>query len=805
MINNLAVQLYAAGLGVFPCSANKAPAVPKGVAWQHVATGNPQGINWPSGLVGLPIPAGVVVLDLDTYKGVTREQVEAVIGCRLPWDQALIQTTMHGGQHYAFATTWPVIQGTNIKVEGFDTRVAGKGYICSGEGYTPVGFGPYAMAHPESLPVLPDSCRKVLEHLPAKPTERTELPEGDKDVETIKQALSHISPGCSRSEWLRVGLALRHQFHDDESTGLALFDAWSSGRFTATGDAPENYSAETMDHQWGSFKAEGGLTIATLFYSAISAGWTPPAGLDTSAAFGGTAATAGQFDQIIDDITENGGNPKSTNALITAIQAVQCNGLQRGILLATLHRELKENGLLTKDVKKLLEGKKPPRPQGEYGANHTENATVFIDTHYPNGTICRSQQVWYVFNGKAWEQREDEDIAHEVAIALAPSMPQVAVVTGTATMMRLLATNLTKKIGDIPEGIVLMQNGALDLNTGRLTGHHKDYFTTNILPYSYNIQARSAEWGQFMWDAFEGDEERIDLLQEWFGYMMSSSYDYQKVMLLLGPKRCGKGTIGRVLKLLVGEQNYTGGTLTSFARDSFIESLRTKTVMFIGDAAKNIPRGVVDYVVERVKGISGCDDQTFDRKYKSTLSEQLPTRITIAGNHVPRLFDDSGALASRLVVLPMNVSWYGREDPTLFGRLVQDIEGIAIWALQGLARLNQNGRFTIPAASQAETDYISEAYSPLRMFLDSACIMGGVEFVSAEDVYSTYKAWAVLNQEDHILPRRTFIGSFKDLTRGTGIIYGPHRTPGASPVRGFKGLTLRQLGQGGSIPLTAVK
>jgi phage/plasmid-associated DNA primase len=227
--------------------------------------------------------------------------------------------------------------------------------------------------------------------------------------------------------------------------------------------------------------------------------------------------------------------------------------------------------------------------------------------------------------------------------------------------------------------------------------------------------------------------------------------------------------------------------------------------MFIGDAAKNIPRGVVDYVVERVKGISGCDDQTFDRKYKSTLSEQLPTRITIAGNHVPRLFDDSGALASRLVVLPMNVSWYGREDPTLFGRLVQDIEGIAIWALQGLARLNQNGRFTIPAASQAETDYISEAYSPLRMFLDSACIMGGVEFVSAEDVYSTYKAWAVLNQEDHILPRRTFIGSFKDLTRGTGIIYGPHRTPGASPVRGFKGLTLRQLGQGGSIPLTAVK
>lgn len=810
MINNLAVQLRAAGLHVFPCSANKAPAVPKGVAWQQVAQGDPQNINWPSGLVGLPIPAGVAIIDLDTYKGVTREQVEAAIGCRLPWDKALIQTTQRGGQHYAFATTWPVKQGTDIKdrngrdIVGLDTRVEGKGYICAGEGYTANGFGVYAMAHPGALPRLPEECRDVLEHRPKAPTERAELPEGDKDVETIRQALRHLDPGCSRTEWLRVGLALRHQFHDDEPTGLALFDQWSSGELCGK-DAPENYSAETIDHQWSSFKTEGGITIATLFYSAISAGWTPPAGIDTSSAFGASAASGDLFDGLIDRITEKGGDPKATSELITSITILQCNPLQRGILLATLHRELKENGLLTKDVKKLLEGKKPPRPQGEYAQNHTENATVFIDTHYPGETICRSQQVWYTYGGKAWEAKDDSDIKHEVAIALAHSMPQHSTVSGTYSMMEALATNPGKKIGDAPAGIMLTQNGALDLNTGKLTGHSKDYFTTNILPYNYNIQARSSTWDTFLSQIFEGDNERIELLQEWFGYMMSPDYKYQKVMLLLGPKRCGKGTLGQVLKLLVGRQNYTGGTLTSFADDAFIESLQTKTVMFIGDAAKNIPRGVVDYVVERIKGVSGCDEQTFRRKFKSTLSEQIPTRITIAGNHVPRLFDDSGALASRLLVLPMNVSWYGREDPTLFAKLARDIEGIAIWALQGLARLNQNGRFTVPAASQAETDYISEAYSPLRMFLDAECVIGGEESVSGEDVYNSYHAWAIRHQEDTILSRRIFTSSFKDLTRGTGIVYGVHRTKGGDPHRGFKGLTLNNVAPSGSIPLTAVK
>lgn len=805
MTNNLALQLYAAGLGVFPCRADKAPAVPKGADWRELARLQPDIHRWSSGVIGLPVPPGTVILDLDTYKGVTREQVDTALGCRLPWDSALIQHTQNGGQHYAFAVDWPVLQDSDLLgVTGFDTRVAGKGYICAGDGYTPAGFGLFGLMHPENLPQLPEVCRAALEHRPAEPSTPAVLPEGNKDVNTIRQALAHLNPGCSRGEWLRVGLALRHQFHDDGSTGMAVFDEWSRGALTATGEPPENYSAETMQHQWSSFKPEGGITIATLFYSAIGAGWAPPAGIDTSAAFGGTAASSGQFDTLIDRITELGGNPKSTNDLIAAVQALACNELQRGILLATLHRELKDAGLLTKEVRKQLEGKRPARPQGEYGKNHTENAAAFIDTHYPEGTICRSQEVWYVYNNRSWEVLDEGHVKHLVAIAMAPSMPQHSTVTGTYNMMSELVAVPGRNIGDMPPGLVLTQNGVLDLNSGALLPHNKDYFTTNILPYNYNIQARSDEWQRFLESIFEGDQERIALLQEWFGYLLSGSYDYQKVMLLLGPRRCGKGTIGKVLQLLVGDQNFSGGALRSFTSDKFIDSLRTKTVMFIGDAEKRMPRNTVDHIIERIKSISGNDAVSFDRIYKRSLTERLPTRITVAANNVPGLFDDSGALASRLLVLPFNVSFYNREDPLLYSRLAQDIEGIAIWALQGLARLNQNGRFTVPEASQAETDYISEAYSPLRMFLDAACIMGGDGYVPAIDVYNSYKAWAILNQEDNILPRRTFISSFKDLVRGTPCIYGTHRTAEGT-IRGFKGLTLRQLGEGGSIPLTAVK
>lgn len=101
-MNQTAQQLKAHGLGVFPCLQNKMPAVPKGTSWKDWAHAELNALPWPSDIVGVPIPSGVVVLDLDTYKGITREYVEAGAGFAIPWDAAHIQTTQSGGQHYAF-------------------------------------------------------------------------------------------------------------------------------------------------------------------------------------------------------------------------------------------------------------------------------------------------------------------------------------------------------------------------------------------------------------------------------------------------------------------------------------------------------------------------------------------------------------------------------------------------------------------------------------------------------------------------------------------------------------------------------
>lgn len=810
MIDVLAQQLYNAGIASFPCLSNKAPAVPKGSSWREEALKHPSEQSWNgSGVVGVPVPDGIVVIDLDTYKGVSRQQVEQALGCLIPWDAAHIQTTQNGGQHYAFRCSWRVRYGSNIAgVKGLDTRCPGKGYIATGTGYFPANQGVFSLSCPSLLPELPEQARHMLEHVDIEKTAPAQQASSQQDVDAVREALRFIDPQCGRKEWVNIGLALRSYFKDDPYTGGCIYNEWSSGELGGV-ETPTNYDPDGIEQQWYSFGPDGDTTIGTLFGKAIENGYNPPRGIDTALAFAGGAGAASDdaFGNLVDKIIASGGDPKKTNELIADVQGLACNELQRGMLKATLQRELKDADLLTKGIKSLLDGApaKKDKTPGMYGTNHTENAVMFLTEYYPDETLVRSEQVWYKYDGKIWVEVSEDDIQGHLAIIMAPSYPQASTVSGTFSMMKNLC-NVSRKIGETPDNLVIVQNGVLDLNSGALLPHDKSFFTTNILPYNYNIQARCPAWSDFMHNVFEGDQERIALLQEWFGYMLTNSYEHQKIMLMPGPKRSGKGTIGRVLNMLVGDDNFSGGTLIAMADSSFIHSLMSKTVMFIGDAANKVPGNLSAQIAERFKNISGCDKIPISRKYLSNINARIPARITIASNHIPKLFDDSGALASRLLVLPFNVSFLGREDLTLFAKLQADIEGIAMWALQGLARLKQSGRFTTPAASLAEIEYIDEAFSPLNTFIIQECELGDPASVtSSGDIYNAYTAWCLANQDDIVLTRRQFTAAFKDGTRGKGVTYGTHRCDDDKPRRAFRGVKISHPVNTGSIPLTAVK
>ncbi len=112
-------QVREAGLACFICNKNKTPWSNYRRDWRKSATTvlNVENVDIESGIGGLPVPAGVLIVDLDLYKGVTREKASKALGGTIPWQQSLIQTTQRGGEHHAFQFNLDISQRSNYPIE----------------------------------------------------------------------------------------------------------------------------------------------------------------------------------------------------------------------------------------------------------------------------------------------------------------------------------------------------------------------------------------------------------------------------------------------------------------------------------------------------------------------------------------------------------------------------------------------------------------------------------------------------------------------------------------------------------------
>ena len=73
------------------------------------------------------------------------------------------------------------------------------------------------------------------------------------------------------------------------------------------------------------------------------------------------------------------------------------------------------------------------------------------------------------------------------------------------------------------------------------------------------------------------------LLKQWYGYVLSGRTDLQKMLMWLGPKRGGKGTVARLMKRLVGPDAYAGMTVEALRRNFALQNLIDKSLVVFPD------------------------------------------------------------------------------------------------------------------------------------------------------------------------------------------------------------------------------
>lgn len=298
------------------------------------------------------------------------------------------------------------------------------------------------------------------------------------------------------------------------------------------------------------------------------------------------------------------------------------------------------------------------------------------------------------------------------------------------------------------EGWIAFANGLFRIgDPARIetAAHTARFFTPWTLDYPFDAKADCPTWLAFLDDVLDGDPERIDLLQRWFGLLLTPDTSYQKLLLLVGPPRAGKGTIVRVIGALIGRDNCACPTLSSLATRFGMAPLLTRTVALIPDAHIGKHADGVR-VAEVLKSIVGEDPQDVDRKYREPLSSvRLQTRFVVSCNELAHFTDPSGALAARLSVIPFFNSYVGREDRTLERRLRAERSGIANWAIVGLARLRSEGRLNVPARSQAIHDNFKRLTSPVAAFVEDCAELHATFSQRTADVFAAWVGWCRAN------------------------------------------------------------
>lgn len=356
-------------------------------------------------------------------------------------------------------------------------------------------------------------------------------------------------------------------------------------------------------------------------------------------------------------------------------------------------------------------------------------------------------------------------------------------------------------IGDVgdalqwkPTDVLVCRNGLIhlpSLTTGQADHMRKTtprLFVTAGTDYDFAPDApRPDAWLEFLASLWPDDAESVGALQEWMGYFLTADTAQQKILMVIGPRRSGKGTICRTMTALVGKANVCGPTLASLSTNFGLWPFIGKSLAIISDARLG-GRTDSQIVVERLLSISGEDSLTIDRKNLEPLTVKLSTRLMLCSNELPRLGDSSGALAGRMILLRLTQSFYGREDHALTDKLLGELPGILLWAIEGWRRLHDRGRFLQPAAADEMRGEMEDLASPVGAFVRDRCTVGPECEVIRSDLHSAYTEWAKAKGKQHTEDETGFGRSLRAVL--PMLANRQHRIGGV-PVRFYAGLGLK--------------
>jgi len=330
--------------------------------------------------------------------------------------------------------------------------------------------------------------------------------------------------------------------------------------------------------------------------------------------------------------------------------------------------------------------------------------------------------------------------------------------------------------------------GTVELMTGNLREHRPQDYITKIAGCAPGREG-CPMFFQFLNKIFNGDQDLIDYLQKFFGYILTGLTTEHAMLFFHGAGANGKSVLVSTIAGILGEYHRVAPidtfTATGFSRHSTdlagLMCARLVTAHETEEGAK--------WAEAKLKALTGGDMITAQFMRQDYFDYVPAFKLVITGNHKPGLQSVDEATRRRLNLIPFNVTIPKADrDQSLAEKLKAEWPGILTWMIDGCLLWQKEGGLHPPQAVIAATDEYLESEDAMATWINERCELKESYYDTAAELFKSWKAWAELMRET--------VGSAKGFSNKLQARPGIRKIKiGDSKARGYSGIRVVKIEQ----------
>lgn len=287
---------------------------------------------------------------------------------------------------------------------------------------------------------------------------------------------------------------------------------------------------------------------------------------------------------------------------------------------------------------------------------------------------------------------------------------------------------------------ICLQNGTINVRTGKLEKWDRDHDLTHQLPINWVDEGECPLFDELLQKAGGGEERWADTLLEFFALTFVPDMSFQKFLVLYGPGGNGKGTLTSILTALHDPDAISSVSVTNLNDERKRTSMAGKLLNVSGEQSR------LNLVADTyLKKITGEDPIDIRRLYGETENNvYFWVRFIESLNEMPQTSDNSDGLRRRMIILNF-LHKIETPDPNFKAKIMEELPVIFSKRLiPALHRLYKRGRFDPPASSDAAVESYMKSNDPVKLWIEERtkdCDKG----TPSSELYEDFTDWAKRN------------------------------------------------------------